>query len=217
MSAHTFNLRTRSLVNLMFWLIQIPATILLKPMFDADCRRRTRALMATSYLAVIVIAVWVEETGKCLHILGSRLLHSLLTEGIVRLYACLVWLTGRNAITVNEPPLNLDWTDSAAKVGPLFAGYMLNGVIYSCWQSVVQCKSPSALTIRGVAKLTDCPIPDVISTLSNDPKLTARYAGLFKSAVSAGMTVSFGVTAAEVSFLKQLEWQVSVPSHQDTV
>ena len=63
---------------------------------------------------------------------------------------------------------------------------MLNGVIYACWQSVVQF---------------------VISTLSNDPKLTARYAGMFKSAVSAGMTVSFGVTAAEAEFLPQLIWQ----------
>ena len=97
-----------------------------------------------------------------------------------------VWLRGPNSITVHEAALNLDWTDSAARVGPLFAGYVLNGVIYACWQSVVQF---------------------VIATLANDPKLTARYAGLFKSAVSAGMTVSFGVTAGNTEFLPQLIWQ----------
>lgn len=64
MSAHTFNLRTRSLVNLMFWLIQIPATLLLQPIFDAKCRRRTRALMGATYLLVIVLTVMIVELGE---------------------------------------------------------------------------------------------------------------------------------------------------------
>lgn len=59
-------------------------------------------------------------------------------------------------------------------------------MIYAAWQSVVQF---------------------VISTLSNDPKLCARYAGIFKSSISLGMTLSFAVTAADVEFLSQLEWQ----------
>lgn len=156
-------------------MIQIPATLLLKPIFDADLPRRTRAYMGTTFLLIITIAVWATE---------------------------LAWLKGSNGISVNEEALNLDWTDSASRVGPLFAGYVLNGCIYACWQSVVQY---------------------TIATLSNDPKvrylllignslfshliqfivvclqICARYAGLFKSAVSAGMTVSFGVTAGEVS------------------
>lgn len=40
-------------------------------------------------------------------------------------------------------------------------------------------------------------------------QVCARYAGLFKSAVSAGMTVSFGVTAAEVCqiiYLSPARW-----------
>jgi hypothetical protein len=172
MSAHVYNLRTRSLVSMCFWMIQIPATILLKPIFDADLPRRTRAYMGATFLLIITIAVWATE---------------------------IAWLKGSDGISVNEEPLNLDWTGSASRVGPLFAGYVLNGCIYACWQSVVQY---------------------VIATLSNDPKVSlkvrftserssdfpppvrqicARYAGLFKSAVSAGMTVSFGVTAAEVS------------------
>lgn len=61
-------------------------------------------------------------------------------------------------------------------------------MIYAIWQSVVQF---------------------VISTLSNDPKICARYAGMFKSSVSLGMAISFGVTAAEVEFLSQLKWQFS--------
>lgn len=111
MSSHTFNLRTRSLVNLCFWLIQIPATLCLKPIFDADAPRRKRAYAATTYLAVFTIASWIIET---------------------------IWLNGSDPISINEPPRNLDWVDGASKIGPLFAGYTLNGVIYACWQSVVQ-------------------------------------------------------------------------------
>ncbi|EIM92124.1 uncharacterized protein STEHIDRAFT_136133 [Stereum hirsutum FP-91666 SS1] len=161
MSAHVFNLRTRSLVNLCFWAVQIPATLALQPIFDADMPRRRRAYIAATYVAVITLAIWIDET---------------------------IWLTGPNKISVNDDALNLDWTDDSALVGPLFSGYVLSGVIYAIWQSVVQF---------------------VISTLSNDPKICARYAGMFKSSISLGMTVSFGVTAAEVEFLPQLKWQFS--------
>lgn len=127
MSAFSFNLRTRSLVSLCFWLVQIPATLLLKPIFDADLPRRTRAYMGATFLLVITIAVWATE---------------------------ITWLKGPNGITINEEPLNLDWTDSASRVGPLFAGYVLNGIIYACWQSVVQY---------------------TIATLSNDPKVGIKH------------------------------------------
>lgn len=126
MSAHAYNLRTRSLVSMCFWMIQIPATLMLKPIFDADLPRRTRAFMGTTFLLIITIAVWATE---------------------------ITWLKGSNGIIIGEEPLNLDWTDSASRVGPLFAGYVLNGCIYACWQSVVQY---------------------TIATLSNDPKVSWR-------------------------------------------
>lgn len=130
---------------MMFWMIQIPATLMLKPIFDANLPRRVRAYMGATFLLIITVAVWATE---------------------------LAWLKGPNGISVNEEPLNLDWSDSASRVspiehavmndalttlltflmqvGPLFAGYMLNGCIYACWQSVVQY---------------------TIATLSNDPKV----------------------------------------------
>lgn len=60
--------------------------------------RRRRAYIAATYVAVITLAIWIDET---------------------------IWLTGPNKISVNDDALNLDWTDDSALVGPLFSGYVL--------------------------------------------------------------------------------------------
>lgn len=82
-----------------FWAIQIPATLVLQPIFDTqNLSRRTRAYIATAYLAIFTLAIWINET---------------------------IWLTGPDSVSVKDDPLNLDWTDDSAQVGPLFAGYVL--------------------------------------------------------------------------------------------
>lgn len=40
-----------------------------------------------------------------------------------------------------------------------------------------------------------------LSALSNDPFLLARYAGIYKAALSAGLCVTFGLVAAGVGYL----------------
>ncbi|QKX56317.1 uncharacterized protein TRUGW13939_03418 [Talaromyces rugulosus] len=59
LSAYSFNLRTRSLNNVLFWAIQIPATFLYGLVLDnSRFRRRIRGLTALSIALVMVIISW---------------------------------------------------------------------------------------------------------------------------------------------------------------
>lgn len=68
--------------------------------------------------------------------------------------------------------------DIAKDLVDLILDFVFTSCVLACWRAVVQY---------------------ALATLSNDPKVTARYAGLLNSAVSLGMTVSFAVTSAKVS------------------
>ena len=59
LSAYAFNLRTRSLNSVIYWLVQIPSTFLYGAILDnTRFRRRTRGLMGLSIGLVIVMANW---------------------------------------------------------------------------------------------------------------------------------------------------------------
>ncbi|OKP11996.1 hypothetical protein PENSUB_2459 [Penicillium subrubescens] len=59
LSAYTFNLRTRSLNSVLFWAVQIPATLLYGLVLDNDrFSRRVRGIMALTIAVVIVAVSW---------------------------------------------------------------------------------------------------------------------------------------------------------------
>lgn len=59
LNAYSFNLRTRSLNSVIYWLVQIPATFIYGAILDnTRFPRRVRGLMALTVGAIIVIANW---------------------------------------------------------------------------------------------------------------------------------------------------------------
>ncbi|KAH8699180.1 membrane transporter [Talaromyces proteolyticus] len=64
LSAYSFNLRTRSLNSVIYWLVQIPATFVYSTILDnTRFQRRVRGLMALTVGAIIVIANWALVLG----------------------------------------------------------------------------------------------------------------------------------------------------------
>lgn len=106
-NANYFNLRTRSLCNVMFWAIQIPATIALYPMLDnTHLRRRTRGLIGVTYTCIIVLVAYILNISfAATHVLDRSI-----------------------------PGPSLDWTDSG--FGWVFTGYLFFGMIYTAWPIV---------------------------------------------------------------------------------
>ncbi len=79
----------------------------------------------------------------------------------------------------------VDWTDSAFAAA--FVLYLLFGVVYACFQILVQW---------------------TLASLTNEPRLCARYAGAFKGTVSLGMCVSFVVDSQGMSHRNQAIMQL---------
>ena len=86
----------------------------------------------------------------------------------------------KNNLDRNLPPPNYDWTD------PEFAGIMITYLIFGCLYAIHHML-----------------IQWVISSWTNDPVMLARYAGLFKGILSAGLCVGFDLEAAGVSYMVQ--------------
>ncbi|KAJ9145453.1 Membrane transporter protein [Pleurostoma richardsiae] len=160
-NAFYFNLRTRSLNNLLFQVIMIPAPICLAMIMDNPriASRRTKGLIGTAVVGVITMAT---------------------TAGL------LGWVIHNNVNGDNDPPA-VDWTDSAFAAG--FILYLLNGIIYACFQIAVQW---------------------TMASLTNDPALCARYAGAFKGTVSLGMCISFTIDSQGVSYRNQVIIQLAL-------
>lgn len=96
----------------------------------------------------------------------------------------LAWVLKNKVGRSDESPA-VDWTDDAFAAGVVL--YLLFGVIYACFQIVVQW---------------------TLAALTNDPSLCARYAGAFKGTVALGMCVSFTVDSQGMSFKNQIIMQL---------
>jgi len=105
-----FNLRTRSLNNIMFNFIQIPASFLMTWILDSPRfgQRKTRALIGITAMSTVTLGICAAEAG---------------------------WLV-INDIDRNAEGPSVDWTDSAF-VGP-FVIYIIYGSVYSIYQIATQ-------------------------------------------------------------------------------
>ncbi|KAH8549485.1 hypothetical protein BGW37DRAFT_469008 [Umbelopsis sp. PMI_123] len=159
-NAYAFNLRTRSLNNVLYNAIQIPTCLLYSRVLDnTRFRRRVRGMTGLAISSSLIITSWV---------------------------ITLVMLKRYN-IENNIPSPNYDWTD------PEFAGltiqYLIFGCLYALHHMLVQW---------------------ILSSWTNDPTQLARYAGLFKGILSAGLCVGFGLESAGVSYWAQACFQMSL-------
>ncbi|KIW92582.1 uncharacterized protein Z519_06429 [Cladophialophora bantiana CBS 173.52] len=110
LNGYYFNLRTRSLNNVMFNFIQLPASfgmtyILDNPRFG---RRKTRALIGISVMSAITLAICAAEAA---------------------------WLAEHH-LDRNERGPSTDWTDSA--FAGAFVIYVIYGSVYSIYQIATQ-------------------------------------------------------------------------------
>ncbi|KAF5598145.1 hypothetical protein FPANT_3909 [Fusarium pseudoanthophilum] len=153
LTAHAFNLRTRSLSALINWTIQIPATLLFGLVLDNErYTRRIRGIMGLTICSVVVLIGW-----------GLTLAFQI-KYNIKRDVESPAW----------------DWT-SKAYVEYFFV-ILFTGIAYAIDQMIVMW---------------------VMSALSNEPRLLARYGGFFKGMLSAGLAIAFGQEAGGVSYLGQ--------------
>ncbi|KAH8696173.1 membrane transporter [Talaromyces proteolyticus] len=151
LTAHAFNLRTRSLSALINWTIQIPSTLLFGLVLDnKKYARRVRGAMGLSISCVIVLVGW----GLAL---GFQIKYDIKRD-------------------ITSP--GWDWT-SKPYIEYIFV-VLFTGIAYAIDQMMVMW---------------------VMSALSNEPKLLARYGGFFKGMLSAGLAIAFGQEAGGVSYL----------------
>lgn len=109
-TGYLFNLRTRSLNNLIFNFVMIPASLGFAFIMDTSkiTSRRQRGLVSITIVGVVTLSLLCGTLGY------------LYTHGIDR----------------NLPSPDLDWTDSAAH--PVLFLYVLFGITDACFQIVVQ-------------------------------------------------------------------------------
>ncbi|KAL3471037.1 MFS general substrate transporter [Aspergillus californicus] len=109
-NGYYFNLRTRSLNNVLFQAIMIPTPILLNTVLSSFHlpTRRARGLAGTIIVGVLSTACMASLLGWLKH------------YGVDR----------------NEPAPAIDWTDPA--FSSLVFIYLLNGMVYACFQIMVQ-------------------------------------------------------------------------------
>ncbi|KAF2102542.1 hypothetical protein NA57DRAFT_71532 [Rhizodiscina lignyota] len=155
-NAYYFNLRTRSLNNVLFQFIMIPCPLVLASILDTSRikSRRMRGMVGTACMGTLTLAVCAGLAG---------------------------WIAKNDVNRQKNTPPGVDWSDSAFGAG--FILYLLEGIVYACYQICVQW---------------------TLGALSNDPIQCARYAGLFKGTTSLGMCVSFILDSQNVSYMDQL-------------
>jgi hypothetical protein len=159
-NAYAFNLRTRSLNNVLYQAIQIPTCFLYARVLDNEhFRRRVRGYLGLALSSALIIAGWI---------------------------IVLVMLKRHNLVR-EAPSPNYDWTD------PEFAGIMIMYLIFGCLYA-----------------LHHMLVQWVISSWTNEPVVLARYAGLFKGILSAGLCLGFGLEAANVSYWNQALFQMII-------
>ncbi|OAA55170.1 Major facilitator superfamily domain, general substrate transporter [Cordyceps fumosorosea ARSEF 2679] len=104
-----FNLRTRSMNNVIFYLVQLPASVGCAYLTDRSPfrRRRDRGYLSVSILGAFVFAGWI---------------------------ALLAWVC-TSSTWASPPEGGVDWTDSSNFRGP-FVLYLLFGIVYGSHQQI---------------------------------------------------------------------------------
>lgn len=144
---------------------------------------RTRSLL--SFIAVVlqipcgVGLQWILDNKRWKR--RTRAFIGLTVVGIP-LIAAWIWeiIRVRDYDRSNPPSVGLDWTDPA--FGPIFILFMLNWVASSLWQYII-------LYFLG--------------TLTNSPRKSANYAGVFRGFLGAGEAICFGVDSISVPYIKE--------------
>ncbi|OAL38222.1 hypothetical protein AYO20_02674 [Fonsecaea nubica] len=110
-NGYYFNLRTRSLNNVMFQFIMMPCPLLLAWIMDTKYikSRRTRGMIGAVIMGTICLAT---------------------NAGLA------AWITRNDVNRQRNTPPGIDWTDSGFGAG--FVLYLLSGIIYATYQIVVQ-------------------------------------------------------------------------------
>ncbi|KAL3486471.1 hypothetical protein BJX62DRAFT_246798 [Aspergillus germanicus] len=111
----------------------------------------------------------------------SRAFAGLVVVG-VPLLAAWIWeiIRVRNYDRSNPPAQGLDWTEP--EFVPIFVLFMVNWVASSLWQYII-------LYFLG--------------TLTNSPRKSANYAGVFRGFLGAGEAICFGVDSIAVPYMKE--------------
>ncbi|KIW67908.1 hypothetical protein PV04_07123 [Phialophora macrospora] len=160
-NGYYLNLRTRSLANLLFNFIMIPAPLILASMMDSSFikTRRMRGVVGVTAIGTITMA-------SLAGVLGWICVHD---------------------VDRTKPPPGVDWTHGTGVSYIIL--YLFFGIVDACFQIVVQW---------------------VLSALTNDPVLCARYAGAFRGTVSLGMCIAFTLDAKAVSYKNQIIIQLCI-------
>ncbi|OQV00658.1 hypothetical protein CLAIMM_06125 isoform 2 [Cladophialophora immunda] len=110
-NGYYFNLRTRSLNNVMFQFIMMPCPLLLAYVMDTSYikSRRTRGMIGAVIVGTICLAT---------------------NAGLA------AWITKNDVNRQTHTPPGVDWSDSGFGAG--FVLYLLSGIIYATYQIVVQ-------------------------------------------------------------------------------
>ncbi|OJJ45198.1 hypothetical protein ASPZODRAFT_2109441 [Penicilliopsis zonata CBS 506.65] len=165
--------------------------LILQPQISAKFfNTRTRSLL--TFVAAIVEVIATLGFGLLLdHPAWPRrvrakvgiLLMSLLIFGIYSGEAGWLFRVISAAELASEPAY--DWTD------PSFAGFFVIFVVFN--------------TLGSVAPVY---IAWLLASLTNDPKKSAAYAGLLRSAMAAGVAIGFGIASAGVTIRTQFVIQI---------
>lgn len=110
-NAYYFNLRTRSLNNVLFEFVMVPCPLALAWIMDTKYikSRQNRGFVGLAILGSITIGALIGLT---------------------------IWIKKNNVNRQTHPPPGVDWTDSAFGAGAIL--YILWGIIYATYQIVVQ-------------------------------------------------------------------------------
>ncbi|KAJ7623711.1 major facilitator superfamily domain-containing protein [Roridomyces roridus] len=108
LNAYAFNLRTRTLLGLLYSIAQIPGVLIFVPLLDNNrMTRRTRGLVGLAALSLLVLGAWCGQLG---------------------------WMAGKNLDRSIAGPA-YDWTDGAPFVGFAIL-YIIFGALYVCYSMV---------------------------------------------------------------------------------
>jgi hypothetical protein len=156
LNGYLFNLRSRSLNDLLWTGIQLPTCYIAAKILDNErYRRKVRGYVG------IGIATITFSVGYIL---------------------VLVQIKHYNIDRNNTPP-GYDWTD------PHFLGMVFMelffGFSYAFHHMLIQW---------------------VLSSMTNDPQILARYSGMFKGIDSGGVAIAYGLESALVPYIDQAVW-----------
>ena len=108
MNGAYFNLRTRAMNPIIFYLLALPSTWIVTYLTDKSAKdRKTRGIYAVTWVSFLVLGCWIPFIS---------------------------WISVSNTFK-NPPTGGVDWTDTEHFAGP-FVIYLLFGILFTCHQLV---------------------------------------------------------------------------------